>query len=278
LKVEQVVVETLEEMPGDATHWSVRSMARATGMSSTAIFRIWHAFELQPHRTDTFKLSNDPLFIDKIRDIVGLYLEPPEAALVLCVDEKSQIQALDRTQPILPMQPGLPERRTHDYSRHGTSTLFAALDMASGKVIGELQSRLDHLRFFVFFLGDFPKSLRRTLTLAPLLNSIPVRVLTNSACSISAPRPAKCIPTSQFSTITLCRTGVTFLAPLPHGHATGMSRTAYGRSKSAMNSHPAQKYRYRGIVPYYVRPYADQPTAETASIATMSASQGQNRP
>ncbi len=139
--VEKVVVKTLEEMPGDATHWSVRSMAKATGMSSTAIFRIWHAFELQPHRTDTFKLSNDPLFIDKVRDIVRLYLDPPEAALVLCVDEKAQIQALDRTQPILPLRPGLPERRTHDYSRHGTSTLFAALDVASGKVIGELHRR-----------------------------------------------------------------------------------------------------------------------------------------
>src|SRR5215469_5733117 len=139
--VEQVVVKTLEEMPADATQWSVRSMAKATGMSSTAIFRIWQAFELQPHRTETFKLSNDPLFIDKVRDIVGLYLDPPEAALVLCVDEKAQIQALDRTQPILPMRPGLPERRTHDYSRHGTTSLFAALDAASGKVIGQLHRR-----------------------------------------------------------------------------------------------------------------------------------------
>jgi transposase len=116
-------------------------MANATGMSRTAIFRIWHALDLQPHRTDTFKLSNDPLFIDKVRDIVGLYLDPPEAALVLSVDEKAQIQALDRTQPILPMRPGLPERRTHDYRRHGTSTLFAALDVASGKVIRELHRR-----------------------------------------------------------------------------------------------------------------------------------------
>jgi transposase len=148
--VEQVVVKTLEEMPRDATHWSVRSMAKATGMSSTAIFRIWHAFGLQPHRTDTFKLSNDPLFIDKVRDIVGLYLDPPEAALVLCVDEKAQIQALDRTQPILPLRPGLPERRTHDYSRHGTSTLFAALDVASGKVIGELHRRHRAVEFRKF--------------------------------------------------------------------------------------------------------------------------------
>ena len=148
--VEKVVVKTLEEMPSDATHWSVRSMAKATGMSSTAIFRIWQAFGLQPHRVDTFKLSNDPLFIDKVRDIVGLYLDPPEAALVLCVDEKAQIQALDRTQPILPLRPGLPERRTHDYTRHGTSTLFAALDVASGKVIGELHRRHRAVEFRKF--------------------------------------------------------------------------------------------------------------------------------
>jgi transposase len=148
--VEKVVVKTLEEMPADATHWSVRSMAKTTGMSSTAIFRIWQAFGLQPHRVDTFKLSNDPLFIEKVRDIVGLYLDPPAAALVLCVDEKAQIQALDRTQPILPLQPGLPERRTHDYSRHGTSTLFAALDVASGKVIGELHRRHRAVEFRKF--------------------------------------------------------------------------------------------------------------------------------
>jgi transposase len=148
--VERVVVKTLEEMPADATHWSVRSMAKTTGMSQTAIFRIWQAFGLQPHRVDTFKLSNDPLFIEKVRDIVGLYLDPPEAALVLCVDEKAQIQALDRTQPILPLRPGLPERRTHDYTRHGTSTLFAALDVASGKVIGELHRRHRAVEFRKF--------------------------------------------------------------------------------------------------------------------------------
>jgi transposase len=148
--VEKVVVKTLEEMPADARHWSVRSMAKATGMSQTAIFRIWQAFGLQPHRVDSFKLSNDPLFIDKVRDIVGLYLDPPEAALVLCVDEKAQIQALDRTQPILPLRPGLPERRTHDYTRHGTSTLFAVLDVASGKVIGEFQRRHRAVEFRKF--------------------------------------------------------------------------------------------------------------------------------
>ena len=135
--VERVVVKTLEETPRDATHWSVRGMAKEVGMAPTTIHRIWRAFSLQPHRTETFRLSNDPLFVDKVWDITALYLNPPEAAAVLCVDEKSQIQALDRTQPILPMRPGLPERRTHDYERHGTTSLFAALDLASGKVIGQ---------------------------------------------------------------------------------------------------------------------------------------------
>jgi transposase len=140
-QVEAVVVKTLESTPRDATHWSVRSMAAATGMSRPTIHRIWKAFGLQPHRTETFKLSTDPQLIEKVRDIVGLYLNPPERALVLCADEKSQIQALDRTQPILPMRPGQAERRTYDYKRHGTTSLFAALDVASGKVIGELHRR-----------------------------------------------------------------------------------------------------------------------------------------
>jgi transposase len=140
-QVEAVVIKTLESTPRAATHWSVRSMAASTGMSRTAIFRIWQAFGLQPHRSDTFKLSTDPQLIEKIRDIVGLYLNPPERALVLCADEKSQIQALERTQPILPLRPGQPERRTHDYQRHGTTSLFAALDVATGKVIGEVHRR-----------------------------------------------------------------------------------------------------------------------------------------
>jgi transposase len=140
-QVEVVVVKTLESTPRNATHWSVRSMAEATGMSRQAVHRIWKAFGLQPHRTETFKLSTDPQLIEKVRDIVGLYLNPPERALVLCADEKSQIQALDRTQPILPMRPGQAERRTYDYKRHGTTSLFAALDVASGKVIGELHRR-----------------------------------------------------------------------------------------------------------------------------------------
>lgn len=127
-KVEEVLAMTLERRPREATHWSSRLMAKATGLNQTAIVRIWQAFGLQPHRAETFKLSTDPLFIDKVRDIVGLYLSPPTRAVVLCVDEKSQIQALDRTQPLLPLSFGVAERRSHDYVRHGTTTLFAALD------------------------------------------------------------------------------------------------------------------------------------------------------
>jgi transposase len=139
--VERVVTLTLETKPADATHWSTRSMATRTGMSQSAISRIWRAFALQPHRTESFKLSSDPLFIEKVRDIVGLYLNPPQRALVLCVDEKSQIQALDRTAPLLPMRPGQIERRTHDYRRHGTTSLFAALDVKTGEVIGACHRR-----------------------------------------------------------------------------------------------------------------------------------------
>jgi transposase len=139
--VERVIVKTLEETPADATHWSTRSLAKATGMSQSAVSRIWRAFGLKPHQVDSFKLSPDPLFIDKVRDIVGLYLNPPDAAVVLCVDEKSQIQALDRTAPVLPLLPGTPERRTHDYKRNGTTNLYAALDVASGQVIADLTPR-----------------------------------------------------------------------------------------------------------------------------------------
>jgi transposase len=136
-----VITKTLESTPRDATHWSTRGMAKVSGMSQSTVGRIWRAFGLQPHRSETFKLSKDPLFVDKVRDIVGLYLDPPDRAMVLCVDEKSQIQALDRTQPLLPMRPGQVERRTHDYVRHGTTSLFAALDTKTGKVIGELHRR-----------------------------------------------------------------------------------------------------------------------------------------
>ena len=145
--VEQVITETLETTPRDATRWSTRAMAQATGMSQSAIARMWKAFALQPHRVETFTLSKDPLFIDKVRDIVGLYLAPPDRALVLCVDEKSQIQALDRTAPVLPLRPGQPERRTHDYVRHGTTTLFAALDVKTATVIGECHARHRALEF-----------------------------------------------------------------------------------------------------------------------------------
>jgi transposase len=137
-RIEQVVVATLEQTPANATHWSRASMAQRSGLSKSTIGRIWRDFELKPHRTGTFKLSSDPLLVEKVVDVVGLYHHPPERAVVLCVDEKSQIQALDRSQPVLPMMPGMPERRTHDYARHGITSLFAAFNVADGTVIGEL--------------------------------------------------------------------------------------------------------------------------------------------
>jgi len=146
-QVEEVITTTLERQPRGATQWSTRSMAAEVGLTQTAVSRIWRAFGLQPHRQQTWKLSRDPLFVDKVRDVVGLYLHPPERAVVLCVDEKSQIQALDRTAPILPMRPGVPERATHDYTRHGTSSLYAALDLTTGKVIGRLHSRHRAIEF-----------------------------------------------------------------------------------------------------------------------------------
>lgn len=161
-EVERVVRLTLESTPRDATHWSTRTMAQRCGLSQTAVSRIWRAFALQPHRVKTFKLSKDPLFIDKVRDIVGLYLNPPDKALVLCVDEKSQIQALDRTQPVLPMRPGPAERRTYDYTRHGTTTLFAALDTKSGDIIGEFHQR-HRAREFRTFLDTIDDAAPETL-------------------------------------------------------------------------------------------------------------------
>jgi transposase len=148
--VEEVITRTLETRPVAGTHWSTRSMAQASGLSQTAVARIWRAFALQPHRTESFKLSADPFFVEKVRDIVGLYLNPPDHALVLCVDEKSQVPALDRTQPVLPLRPGVPERQTHDYIRHGTTSLFAALDIATGKVIGSCHRRHRHQEFLRF--------------------------------------------------------------------------------------------------------------------------------
>lgn len=149
-QVDEVVRLTLEETPAKATHWSVRLMAERVGLPPTTIYRIWQAFSLQPHRSETFRLSNDPHFVDKVIDIVGLYMSPPTHAVVLCADEKSQIQALERNQPVLPMRPGQPERRTHDYTRHGTTTLFAALDVATGEVIGSLHRRHRTTEFLKF--------------------------------------------------------------------------------------------------------------------------------
>lgn len=161
-QVESVITKTLETTPRGETHWSRRSMAREAGLSRETIGRIWHAFGLQPHRTETFRLSPDPLFIDKVRDIVGLYLSPPANAVVLCVDEKSQIQALERTQPLLPLRPGQAERRTHDYARHGTTTLFAALNVASGEVLQRCQSRHRHQEY-LRFLQDIDAHVPETL-------------------------------------------------------------------------------------------------------------------
>jgi transposase len=149
-QVEAVVVKTLETTPKDATHWSTRSMAQESGLTPNAIWRIWQAFGLQPHRQERWKLSKDPLFVDKVKDICGLYLNPPERAVVLCIDEKSQIQALDRTAPILPMLPSTPARATHDWERHGTSSLYAALDLATGQVIGRLHQRHRAIEFHKF--------------------------------------------------------------------------------------------------------------------------------
>jgi transposase/transposase-like protein len=140
-QVDEVVRLTLEETPANATHWSIRLMAKRVGLPPAAVQRIWNAFSLQPHRVEHFRLSNDPQFVDKVVDIVGLYMDPPAHAVVLCVDEKSQIQALERNQPVLPLQPGRPEQRSHGYTRHGTTTLFAALDVATGEVIGSIHRR-----------------------------------------------------------------------------------------------------------------------------------------
>lgn len=168
--VERAVRMTLEEKPKDATQWSTRSMADAAGLSQSAVVRIWHAFGLQPHRTETFKISPDPLFVEKVRDIVGLYLNPPDRALVLCVDEKSQIQALDRTQPMLPLRPGQVERRTHDYKRHGTTTLFAALNAKTGEVIGECHRRHRSVEFRKF-LETVEQSVPKSLDIHMILDN-----------------------------------------------------------------------------------------------------------
>ncbi len=149
-KVEEVITKTLEEKPKAATHWSTRGMAQAAGLSQSAIVRIWNAFGLKPHKSETFKISTDPYFVEKVRDIVGLYMNPPENAIVLSIDEKSQVQALDRTQPLLPMSPGQAERGTHDYVRNGTTSLFAALNVATGQVIGKCYRRHRQHEFLKF--------------------------------------------------------------------------------------------------------------------------------
>ena len=164
-QVEQVLVMTLETTPADATHWSTRSLARQVGMSQSAISRIWRAFGLKPHLVDTFKLSTDPQFIDKVRDVVGLYLNPPQAAMVLCVDEKTGVQALDRTAPILPLLPGTPQRQTHDYTRHGTTNLYAALDVASGKVISQMTPPRHRAIEFKRFLAHVDRAVPAELEL-----------------------------------------------------------------------------------------------------------------
>ena len=161
-RIEAVIVRTLETLPPDATHWSSRSMAKASGVSISSVQRIWRAFGLLPHRLETFKLSTDPDFVAKVRDVVGLYVSPPQHAIVLCVDEKSQIQALDRTQPLLPMRPGQAARRSHDYKRHGTTSLFAALDIATGQVIGKCFPRhraTEFRRFLDEIEANVPKDL-----------------------------------------------------------------------------------------------------------------------
>ena len=168
--VERVVVQTLETIPAGATHWSTRSMAKVCGLSAATVSRIWRAFALKPHRCETFKLSRDPLFIEKVRDIVGLYLHPPERAVVLCVDEKPQIQALERSQPVLPMRPGLAERRTHDYRRHGTTSLFAALDVATGEVLGRCFPRHRAVEFRRF-LDDLAKAVPEDLDIHLVLDN-----------------------------------------------------------------------------------------------------------
>jgi transposase len=169
-KIADVVTKTLETMPSHATHWSTRSMAKASGLSVSTVHRIWSAFSLQPHRSETFKLSTDPQFVEKVRDIVGLYLDPPERALVLCVDEKTQIQALDRTQPLLPMRPGQAERRTHDYERHGVTTLFAALDVKAGTIVGKCMPR-HRAQEFRKFLDEVERNVPANLDIHVIMDN-----------------------------------------------------------------------------------------------------------
>lgn len=168
--VEKVIHKTLTSRPKGSTHWSTRELAAQTGLSQSTIVRIWNTFGLQPHRSEKFKLSTDPLFVEKVRDVVGLYMSPPENAIVLSVDEKSQIQALDRLQPIFPMRPGIPERQSHDYKRHGVTSLFAALNVATGKVIGALHRRHRHIEFLAF-LRKIDREIDRSLEIHLILDN-----------------------------------------------------------------------------------------------------------
>lgn len=186
-EIAETIRLTLETTPPDATHWSLRSMAKAVGYAPSTIHRIWKAFGLQPHRVETFKLSTDPQFVEKVRDIVGLYMAPPTRALVLCVDEKSQIQALDRTQPLLPLRPGQAERRTHDYTRHGTLSLFAALDAATGKVIGRCFAR-HRAREFRAFLNAIEANVPADLDVHVIMDNVSTHK-TPAICTWFAKRP-----------------------------------------------------------------------------------------
>ena len=170
-KIEEIIERTLHSRPRGATHWSRRTLSKNLGVSPSMVNRVWRTFGLQPHRSETFALSNDPLFIEKVRDVVGLYMSPPKNAVVLCVDEKSQIQALDRTQPLLPMGPGVPERQTPTYSRHGTTSLFAALDVATGKVIGEIHRR-HSAKEFLCFLRTIDKNVPEHLDVHVIMDNL----------------------------------------------------------------------------------------------------------
>lgn len=169
-QVAEVIRLTLESTPSNATHWSTRQMAKRSGLSRQTISLIWRAFKVQPHRSESFTLSKDPYFVDKVRDVVGLYLDPPANALVLCVDEKTQVQALERSQPVLPMRPGQPERRTHDYYRHGTLSLFAALEVATGRVISATQTK-HRSREFLAFLRQIERSVPAGLEIHAVLDN-----------------------------------------------------------------------------------------------------------
>lgn len=186
-EIAATIRKTLETRPRGATHWSLRTMARVVGHAPSTIHRIWQAFGLQPHRSETFKLSSDPLFVEKVRDIVGLYLSPPERAVVLCVDEKSQVQALDRTQPLLPMRPGQTERRTHDYTRHGTTSLFAALNVKAGTIIGKCMQR-HRTQEFRKFLDEIERNVPATLDVHIVMDNYGTHK-TKLICNWFAKRP-----------------------------------------------------------------------------------------